>query len=94
MRGTFVTGLTEGDIWRLDIFEGDEYERRKVRLRVFSEWGEDGEEVEAETYVWVAGREKLEGGEWDFEGFRREKMGAWVGGGVQEADVGFAGELI
>lgn len=92
MRGTFVTGLTEGDMWRLDIFEGDEYALRKVRLRLLSDRGEeDEEEVETETYVWVAGREKLEAGEWDFEAFRREKMGAWVGGG-HEADGGFAGE--
>ncbi len=88
VRGTFVSGLTEGDIWRLDIFEGDEYARRKVRLRVLSDAGEEFDE--AETYVWVAGREKLEGGEWDFEAFRREKMGAWVGGG-DGADGGFAG---
>lgn len=82
-------------MWRLDIFEGDEYARRKVRLRVLRDDGVGAEagqvEEEAETYVWVAGREKLEGGEWDFEGFRREKMGAWVGGG-EEADDGFAGE--
>lgn len=79
-------------MWRLDIFEGDEYARRRVRLRVLSEDGRgEGEEVEAETYVWVAGREKLEGGEWDFEAFRREKMRDWVGGG-READGGFAGE--
>ena len=39
----------------------------------------EGVEVEAETYVWVAGEGKLEEGEWDFEVFRREKMGRWVG---------------
>ncbi len=96
VRGTFVTGLTDGDLWRLDIFEGNEYARRKVRLRVLStEDGKEDEEseaVEAETYVWVAGEEKLEKGEWDFEAFRREKMSAWVGGGV-EVDEGFAGKL-
>lgn len=91
VRGTFVSGLTEGDIWRLDIFEGDEYARRKVRLRVLSNRDKEDEEVETETYVWVAGREKLEAGEWDFDAFRREKMGAWVGGG-DEADGGFAGK--
>ena len=30
VRGTYVTGLTDSDIWRLDIFEGSEYERVKV----------------------------------------------------------------
>ncbi|KAI9880915.1 MAG: hypothetical protein M1830_009983 [Pleopsidium flavum] len=88
VRGTFVKGLTDGDIWRLDIFEGDEYARQEVRVRLLSEVGEESEKeeeeremVEAETYVWVAGKGNLETGEWDFEGFRREKMGAWVGGG-------------
>src|SRR6186713_2175264 len=34
VRGTLVTGLTDGDIWRLDIFEGSDYKRRKVSVRV------------------------------------------------------------
>lgn len=74
VRGTFVTSLTDNDIWRLDIFEGSEYERRKVRVRVLDVVGDDvsgegnveGAEVEAETYVWIAGEERLEGQEWDF----------------------------
>ncbi len=81
-----MRGLTEGDIWRLDIFEGDEYERRKVSIRILKEAGDDkgsgnveGEEVEVETYVWIAGKDKLEDGEWDFEEFRREKMHRWAG---------------
>ncbi|KAF2657151.1 hypothetical protein K491DRAFT_691352 [Lophiostoma macrostomum CBS 122681] len=36
VRGTLVTGLTDGDIWRLDIFEGSEYERRRVKVRLLS----------------------------------------------------------
>ena len=84
VRGTFVSGLTEGDLWRLDIFEGDEYERRKVMVRLLGE-GEgkqdvEGEEMEAETYVWIAGEENLEDEEWDFEHFCQEKIGKWVGG--------------
>ena len=43
-------------------------------------------EVEAETYVWVAGGEGLEEGEWDFGEFQREKMGRWVGGTTEEYD--------
>ena len=92
VRGTCVTGLTDGDIWRLDIFEGDEYERVRVKVRILQEVGdEDGkgnvgaEEVEVETYVWVAGRERLEEEEeWDFAEFLREKMGRWVGGAELE----------
>ena len=34
VRGTVVSGLTEGDRWRLDVFEGSQYERRNVRVKV------------------------------------------------------------
>ena len=94
VRGTCVTGLTDGDIWRLDIFEGDEYERVGVRVRILEEVGEEdgkgnveGEEVQVETYVWAAGRERLEEDEWDFGEFVREKMGRWVGGGEFEGEL-------
>jgi gamma-glutamylcyclotransferase (GGCT)/AIG2-like uncharacterized protein YtfP len=87
VRGTLVTGLTDGDVWRLDIFEGSEYERRDVRVRV---WGKgEGEDVEAQTYIWVAGEQRLEAQEWDFEHFVKEKMGRWVGEEVE--DEGFKG---
>lgn len=73
VRGTFVSGLTDADIWRLDLFEGDEYERRGVRVKLLAEVGDEsgegnveGEEVEAETYVWIAGEKRLEDEEWDF----------------------------
>ncbi|KAF2497141.1 hypothetical protein BU16DRAFT_526166 [Lophium mytilinum] len=101
VRGTLVTGLNDGDIWRLDIFEGHEYARRKVVVRVLESEGEgigavgadgevkaenevtEGEEVQAEVYVWVAGKERLEPQEWDFGEFVREKMGRWVGTGAE-----------
>ena len=95
MRGTYVTGLTDGDLWRLDIFEGSEYARRGVRVRILEEGRageglvECGEEVKAQTYIWIAGAGLLEEREWDFEEFRREKMRFWVGAG--EGDEGFAG---
>lgn len=74
-----MQGLTAADQWRLDIFEGGEYERVKVRLRPLDPNGEQGCEVEAETYVWIAPKEDLEQSEWDFEEFRREKISRWVG---------------
>ena len=86
VRGTYVTGLTSNDIWRLDLFEGDEYSRVKVKCNVLKEVGNEsgegnveGEEVEAETYIWIAGRDRLEEEEWDFREFQREKMRFWVG---------------
>ncbi|PYI22880.1 hypothetical protein BO99DRAFT_471039 [Aspergillus violaceofuscus CBS 115571] len=102
VRGTLVTGLTEGDVYRLDLFEGEEYTKVKVRVQVMGEGevkggeeeegvrggletaasGPDGaetqKEVEALTYVWTAGRERLEEAEWDFEAFKRDKMAWWV----------------
>ncbi|KAK3200847.1 hypothetical protein GRF29_213g119578 [Pseudopithomyces chartarum] len=111
VRGTLVTGLTDGDVWRLDIFEGDMYERVGVGVRVLEQRkgegeGEEGmgdletreednvegEEVQAQTYVWKAGEQLLESKEWDFEVFVREKMGRWVGGeGREGEDEGFRG---
>jgi hypothetical protein len=32
--GVVVTGITEGDVFRLDKFEGSEYEKRAVRVKV------------------------------------------------------------
>lgn len=32
----------------------------------------------AATYVWVAGKDRLEEMEWDFETFRRDKLAWWV----------------
>lgn len=104
-----MQGLTDGDIWRLDVFEGSEYVRRKVGVRVLlpstsrevkdegmgdlAQKEEDNvegdEEVEAETYIWVAGEHRLEDDEWDFTEFVREKMGRWVGGVELEGEIFF-----
>lgn len=35
-------------------------------------------EVSAMAYVWVAGRERLEEAEWDFQTFTRDKLSWWV----------------
>ncbi|KAL8711433.1 MAG: hypothetical protein Q9220_004091 [cf. Caloplaca sp. 1 TL-2023] len=85
VRATYVQGLTDGDMYRLDIFEGEEYQRRKVRARILDVEGDEdghgnveGEEVQADTYVWVAGEDQLEKGEWDFADFRRTKLENWV----------------
>lgn len=51
----------------------------------------EGEEVDAETYIWIAGADKLEEEEWDFAEFVRDKMGRWVGGDTAERDEGFQG---
>ena len=78
VRGTYVRGLTRNAQQRLDLFEGDQYERIRLRLYLLDEKGNEGEEKEAETYVWAEDITDLEDGEWDFEEFRRGKMGRWV----------------
>lgn len=106
VRGTFVTGLLDEDVRRLDIFEGDQYNRDRVRVKVLKsekiglhdpvdESRLDDllkDEQEAETYVWSDPRRFLEEEEWDFDEFRREKMWAWVGEsqGIVDVDEGFA----
>lgn len=101
VRGTFVTGLLDEDVRRLDIFEGSQYTRRRVRVKVLksamiglhdpvdearlNEYVEC--EEEAETYVWSDPRSDLETEEWDFEEFRRDKMWAWIGEGRGDVDV-------
>lgn len=107
VRGTYVTGLTEGDIFRLDIFEGDMYERQKVTVQILKDSIGQQDAVDetrldelvaaeavAETYVWKQElADSLEEQEWDFEEFKRDRMGAWMGEDghpSDEVDEGFA----
>lgn len=41
VRGSVVSGLTEGDLYRLDIFEGSQYSRQKVKVQVLKDVGLD-----------------------------------------------------
>jgi len=104
--GTLVSGLTEGDVHRLDIYEGSEYAHEKVKVRTLkealhqdqgqdhgnpgsggnlrdvleaagAEFADEKDEVDAVTYVWTDGAERLESAEWDFETFKRDKMAWW-----------------
>jgi len=91
VRGAFITGLTEIDVSRLDLFEGSMYHREKVKVKLLKNVSLEpnipdsnltsvqGEEVEAETYVWQHPTTELEDGEWDFDHFRKRKMRAWMG---------------
>lgn len=68
-----MTGLSDADIYHLDMFEGSEYLRIRVKVEL-----PEGKQ-EAETYVYTAGDDCLEKREWDFEEFCREKLHRWVG---------------
>lgn len=84
VKGTYVTGLTDGDIWRLDIFEGDEYKRINVDVYPLQAAGGDAPSthtpLQAQTYMWIADRQELEDDAWDFDDFVRTKMKRWTGG--------------
>ncbi len=85
VRGTLVTGLSNVAIERLDRFEGDQYYRGTVKVKVLTHAGDDvghgnveGGEVEAETYIWCEDPNDLDYREWDFAEFKRTKMHAWI----------------
>jgi len=96
VRGTCVEGLTRMDIGRLDTFEGMEYTRKIVKVKILDKNGkETGEEKEAATYEWTAGRGNLEDQEWDFQHFVKEKLRAWAGGRKQfEGEIYSVGNII
>ncbi|KAH9909804.1 AIG2-like family-domain-containing protein [Xylariomycetidae sp. FL2044] len=84
VRGMYVTGLTDANMYHLDSFEGSEYERKKVKVRLLSKVGDEkgqgnveGEEVECEVYVYKNPID-LEDREWDYKDFRENKMKNWT----------------
>ncbi|KAK4225884.1 AIG2-like family-domain-containing protein [Podospora fimiseda] len=86
VRGMYVTGLTRANVVKLDIFEGTQYDRQKVKVRLLKEVGNakgegnvEGEEREAETYIYLD-KDELEEKEWDFESFVKDDMKVWMGG--------------
>ena len=72
VRGVFATGLTDANMVKLDHFEGGEYVKEKVTVRLV----DSGEERETTVYVYRNPKE-LQVGEWDFEYFKREKLALW-----------------
>ncbi|ETS77075.1 hypothetical protein PFICI_10949 [Pestalotiopsis fici W106-1] len=84
VRGVLVTGLTSANMYHLDYFEGPEYTREKVKVKLLTKVGDDegkgnveGDEVETEVYVFKH-PERLETLEWDFHEFRTQKMKKWT----------------
>jgi hypothetical protein len=89
VRGTYVTGLTHADMYRLDIFEGSEYRRGEVRVALLRDGKDsaspDAANVDTQTYIYTAGDDRLELGEWDFDDFVKNKMaGRWTSDSSEE----------
>ncbi|KAK3955375.1 AIG2-like family-domain-containing protein [Pseudoneurospora amorphoporcata] len=92
--GILATGLTRANMGKLDHFEGAEYERRTVKVKLLEKVGDvktgegnveavDGERA-AQVYVFMP-TQHLEEKEWDLEEFRKEKLKLWT-----RADLVFA----
>lgn len=84
VRGMLVSGLTSANVYKLDVFEGSEYTREKVKVRLLTNVGDgdgkgnvEGEEAETSVYVFKY-PEYLEDREWDFQEFRTQKMKRWT----------------
>ncbi|KAJ5461467.1 uncharacterized protein N7458_003019 [Penicillium daleae] len=71
LRAQSQEGAVEGDVT-------SEMQLRDMLVATGSNVADEGEEVVAATYVWVAGKDRLEEMEWDFETFRRDKLAWWV----------------
>lgn len=76
VRGTLVTGLVDGDIGRLDAFEGSQYVRRFVYPTLLQN-EVPTTNVKAETYIFKY-EEWLEREEWDYDDFRKNKLQDWA----------------
>ncbi|KAF6841692.1 disease resistance protein [Colletotrichum plurivorum] len=74
--GIYATGLTDANVGKLDFFEGPEYIKKMVTVKVRGEGGEEKEET-AMAYIYKH-QDNLERVEWSFEEFRRDKMHVWT----------------
>lgn len=84
--GMFAEGLTKANLDKLDQFEGPEYERRTVEVKLLEKVGDvhgegnvEGKERKAQVYVFLP-VQHLEQKEWDFEEFKRDKLRLWTRG--------------
>ncbi|CAG7565538.1 unnamed protein product [Fusarium equiseti] len=84
VRGVYVTGLTDANVGKLDIFEGSEYDKANVKVKLLNKDGagsDKGEYKDTTVYVFNS-PEHLEKREWNFEEFRQMKMKNWTRTGL------------
>lgn len=75
VEGTVAYGLSDEDVAKLDLFEGDEYQRIDVPVTDL----ETGEKVvSAGVYVWIDERGRLSEKEWQLDTFKKSGMAAWI----------------
>lgn len=91
--GSFVSGLTKANLRDLHRFEGQEYELVHIKVDVLMERtlgppGPDGKptyeneiwkEMDAMTYIYTAGEDRLVDREWCFQSYMENHMRNWSG---------------
>lgn len=70
--GSVAFDLSESDVKKLDVFEGEDYDRVQVEVLV------DGKKTPANLYLWIGGRDRLEDKEWCVDTFVADKMDRWL----------------
>lgn len=74
VEGVLYLEVADDDLQRLDAFEGSDYERRTLAVRILE--GGAGH-VPAETYVW-RDPVRLHARPWDAQGFERDAMTSFL----------------
>lgn len=79
--GIYATGLTDANLAKLDYFEGSQYYKETVKVKLAKDGDATKGDKYRETVVYVFNApDDLEKKEWDFEQFRKEKMKLWTRG--------------
>lgn len=74
VRGVIGYNITDEQVKKLDIFEGDEYAREKVQA-----WDEHKQKhVTVNAYVWTGDKSVLLDQDWNFDQFVQTKMANWI----------------
>ncbi|KAI7876413.1 hypothetical protein K492DRAFT_172561 [Lichtheimia hyalospora FSU 10163] len=76
VRGIVCEGLSQADVHRLDLYEGDEYKRDQVQVFAIDE--EDDIAISCQAYIWTEGNDQLENYDWDEEHFIKVKAATWL----------------
>ncbi|OLL26339.1 AIG2-like protein [Neolecta irregularis DAH-3] len=94
VEGILIKNLNNKELERLDLFEGDEYQRISVNILMKSK-----EIVKGHVYVWIAvslnymkhisqkGKDRLLREPWHLEEFSQQKLHAWIASPIEFAAI-------
>ncbi len=75
--GQLYAGVDADDLARLDAFEGNEYQRITVPVRLIAADGRQGEEIEAELYLFLPA-DRIDPRDWDPDRFRTDALSTFI----------------